>query len=97
LRIKIFKLSKNVEETETSTSSVENVEEKPSRLLEKKDEEMSKSYEKGIKGRNHGQQESKKNEYNRDASSTRPTTFMKQRRFNDDEQIHRREDHDQPR
>jgi hypothetical protein len=97
LRVKIIKLNKNIEETETSTSSVENVEENPSRLLEKKNEEKSKSYAEVLKGRNHGQQESKKNEYNRDTSSTRPTTFRKQRSFNHDEEIHRREDHDQPR
>jgi hypothetical protein len=36
LRAKIVKLNKNVEETETSKSSVKNVEEKHSRLLEKK-------------------------------------------------------------
>jgi hypothetical protein len=44
LRIKIVKLSQNIEERETSISSIENVEEKPSRLLEKKNEEKSKSY-----------------------------------------------------
>jgi hypothetical protein len=55
LRVKIIKLSKNVEETETSTSSVENFEEKYSRLLEKKNEEKSKSYAEVLKGRNHGQ------------------------------------------
>jgi hypothetical protein len=60
LRVKIVKLNKNVEERETSTSSVENVEEKHSRLLEKKNEEKSKSYAEVLKGRNHGQQESKK-------------------------------------
>jgi hypothetical protein len=43
LRSKIFKLNKNVEETETSTSVIEN-EEKHSSLLEKKNEENRKSY-----------------------------------------------------
>ena len=43
LRSKIFKLKKNVEEIETSTSVTDN-EEKHSRLLEKKNEEKSKSY-----------------------------------------------------
>jgi hypothetical protein len=43
LRVKVIKLSKNVEETETSTSAVEN-EDKHSRLSEKKNEENSKSY-----------------------------------------------------
>jgi hypothetical protein len=43
LRVKIVKLKKNLEETETSTSIVEN-EEKHSTLLEKKNEENIKSY-----------------------------------------------------
>jgi uncharacterized protein YhaN len=47
LRSKIVKLNKNVEETETSTSVIEN-EEKHSRLLEKKNEENRKSYAKVI-------------------------------------------------
>jgi hypothetical protein len=97
LSLKMIKLIKNVEETKTSTSSVENFEENPFMSLEKKNEEKSKSYEKLLQGRNHGQQESKKNEYNRYTSSKRPTTFRKQRGFNHDEEIHRREDHDQPR
>jgi hypothetical protein len=41
------------------TSTVEN-EEKHSRLLEKKNEENIKSYAEVLKGRNHGQPESKK-------------------------------------
>jgi hypothetical protein len=43
LRSKIVKLNKNIEETETSTSFIEN-KEKHSRLLEKKNEENRKSY-----------------------------------------------------
>jgi hypothetical protein len=43
LRSKIIKINKNVEETETSTSVIEN-EGKHSRLLEKKNEENRKSY-----------------------------------------------------
>jgi ABC-type molybdate transport system ATPase subunit len=43
LRNKIVKFKKNIEETETSTSIIEN-EEKHSRLLEKKNEENRKSY-----------------------------------------------------
>jgi uncharacterized protein YhaN len=43
LRSKIGKLNKNVEETETSTSVIEN-EEKHSRLLENNNEENRKSY-----------------------------------------------------
>jgi regulator of replication initiation timing len=54
LRIKIMKLNKNVEETETSTLVIEN-EEMHSRLLEKKNEENRKSYGKVLKGKNHGQ------------------------------------------
>jgi chromosome segregation ATPase len=97
LRVKIVKLNKNVEERETSTSSVKKVEEKHSRLPERKNEEKGKSYAEVLKGRNHGQQESKKNEYNRDTYSIIPSTFKQQRSFNHDEGINRREDHDQPR
>jgi chromosome segregation ATPase len=43
LRSKIVKINKNVEETSTSTSVIEN-EEKHSRFLEKKNEENRKSY-----------------------------------------------------
>jgi hypothetical protein len=64
-------------------------------VSKKKNEEKSKSYVEVIKRRNNGQQESKKN--NRDTYSTRPTTFRKQRRFNDDKEIHKREYHDQTR
>jgi chromosome segregation ATPase len=48
LRSKIIKLNKNVEETKTSTSVIEN-EEKHSRLLEKKNEENRKSYAEVLK------------------------------------------------
>jgi predicted nucleic acid-binding Zn-ribbon protein len=58
LRSKIIKVNKNVEETETSTSVIEN-EEQHSRLLEK-NEENRKSHAEVLKGRNHGQPESKK-------------------------------------
>jgi hypothetical protein len=54
LRVKIVKLNKNVEETKTSTSVVEN-EEKQFTLLEKKNEENRKSYAEVLKGRIHGQ------------------------------------------
>jgi chromosome segregation ATPase len=81
LRSKIVKLNKNVEETETSTSVIEN-EEKQSRLLEKKNEENRKSYEEVLKGRNHGQPESKKNI--EDTYSRRPSMFKPQRSFNHD-------------
>jgi hypothetical protein len=39
------------------------VEEKRSRLLERKNKEKAKNYAEILKGRNHGQQESKMNEY----------------------------------
>jgi hypothetical protein len=80
LRRKIVKLN-NVEETKTSTSAIEN-EEKHSRLLENKNEENRKSYAKVLKGRNHGQPESKKT--NEDTSSRRPSMFKPQRSFNHD-------------
>jgi hypothetical protein len=76
LRVKIVKLNNNVGEREKYTSLVEKVED-DCRFPERKNEEKRKSYEEVIKGRNHGQQESKKNEYNRNASSTRPSTFKK--------------------
>jgi hypothetical protein len=81
LRVKIVKLNKNVEETKTSTSFVEN-EEKHSTLLEKKNEENIKSYAEVLKGRNHGQLEYKKT--NKDTSSIRPSIFKTQRIFNHD-------------
>ena len=79
LRVKVVKLSKNVEEIETSTSIIEN-EEKHSRLLEKKNEENRKSYAEVLKGRNHGQPKSKKT--NKDISSGIPSMFEPQRSFN---------------
>jgi hypothetical protein len=81
LRSKIVKLKKNVEETKTSTSVTKN-EEKHSRLLEKKNEENRKSYEEVLKGRNHGQPESKKTI--EDTSSRRPSVFKPKRSFNHD-------------
>jgi hypothetical protein len=81
LRVKIVKLNKKVEETETSTSVVEN-EEKQSTLLENKNEENRKSYAEVIKGRNHGQPESKKT--TEDTSSRIPSMFKPQRSFNHD-------------
>jgi hypothetical protein len=81
LRSKIVNLNKNVEETETSTSVIEN-EEKHSRLLEKKNEENRKSYAEVLKGRKHGQPKSKKTI--EDTSSRRPSMFKPQRSFNHD-------------
>jgi chromosome segregation ATPase len=71
LRVKIVKFNKNAEETKTFTSVVEN-EEKHSTLLEKKNEENRKSYAEVLKGRNHGQPESKKTK--KDTSSRIPST-----------------------
>jgi chromosome segregation ATPase len=81
LRSKIVKLNKKVEETETSTLVIEN-EEKHSRFLEKKNEKNIKSYEEVLKGRNHGQPESRKTI--EDTSSRRPSTFKPQSIFNHD-------------
>jgi hypothetical protein len=81
LRSKIVKLNTNIEETEISTSVIEN-EEKHSMLLEKKNEENRKSYAEVIKGRNHGQPESKKTI--KDTSSRGPSMFKPQRSFNHD-------------
>jgi hypothetical protein len=81
LRVKIDKLNKKVEETKTSTSVVEN-EEKHSTLLEKKNEENRKSYVEVLKGRNHGQPESKKTI--EDTSSRIPSMFKPQKSFNHD-------------
>jgi hypothetical protein len=50
LRVKIVKLNKNVEERETSTSLVKEVEEKSFRLSEGENEENPKSYADIIKG-----------------------------------------------
>jgi septal ring factor EnvC (AmiA/AmiB activator) len=87
LRSKIVKLNKNVEEIETSKLVIEN-EEKHSRLLKKKNEENRKSYAEVLKGRNHGQPESKKTI--EDTSSRRPSMFKSQRSFNHDHDQSRR-------
>jgi hypothetical protein len=76
LRSKIIKINKNVEETKTSTSFIEN-EEKYSRLLENR-----KSYAEVLKGRNHGQPESKKTI--EDTYSRRSSMFKPKRIFNHD-------------
>jgi chromosome segregation ATPase len=76
LRVKVVKLNKNFEETETSTSVIDN-EEKHSRFLEKKNEENKKSYVEVLKGRNHGQPKSKKTI--KDMSSRKPFMFKPQK------------------
>jgi chromosome segregation ATPase len=81
LRVKVVKLNKFFEEMKTSTSVMENGE-NHSRLLEKKNEENRKSYVEVIKGRNHGQPESKKTI--EDTYSRRPFMFKPQRSFNHD-------------
>jgi hypothetical protein len=78
LRVKFVKLSKNIEET--STSSTNKFEEKFHRLQESKNEEKVKSYTKLLNRRNHGEQESKR----KDTFSRRPSTFKQQRIFNYD-------------
>jgi hypothetical protein len=50
LRVKVFKLRKNMEEREISTSSVNKVEGKCYRFLEGKNEEEAKSYTEVIRG-----------------------------------------------
>jgi hypothetical protein len=55
LRVTIFNINKNVEEKETSTSSKKKIEEKHSRLPERKNEEKGKSYVELLKEWNHGQ------------------------------------------
>jgi len=97
LRVQIVKLRKNIEEREISTSLKTKIEEKHSRFPERNNDEKRQSYAEVIKGRYHGQQESKKIEYNRDTYSTTCSRFKKQRIFNHDEGINRREDHDKPR
>jgi hypothetical protein len=76
LRVKVVKLNKNVEETETFTSVIDN-EEKHSRFLEKKNEENKKSYAEVLKGRNNGQPKSKKTI--EDMSSRKPFMFKPQK------------------
>jgi hypothetical protein len=49
------------------------VEEKCSRLSERKNEEKDNNYADILKGRNHGQQESKSNEYKRYVSQIIPS------------------------
>jgi hypothetical protein len=89
--------NKNIEERGSSTQPVMKVEEKCSRLSEKKNEEKDKNYADILKGRNHGQQESKRNECRRDISQRRPSTSRYQRSFNHCEGNNIREDRDQPR
>jgi hypothetical protein len=78
------------------------IEEKHSRLLENKNEENRKSYAEVLKGRNHGQPESKKTI--EETSSRRPSMFKPQRSFNHDHDqsrqkfkgLHHKEDHSLP-
>ena len=87
------KIINNNKQTKTSTSEVKS-EEKHSRVLEEKNKEKCNSYAEVLKGGNHGQEESKKNQ---DTSSARPATFKQQRTFKHDEEIHKRKYHDQAR
>ena len=72
LRVKVVKIKKNIEEKGSSTPPVKKFEEKCYRLLERKNEEKVKNYANILKGRNHGQQESKSNEYKRYVSQIIP-------------------------
>jgi hypothetical protein len=83
---------KNVEESGTSTQPTMKVEEKCSRLSEKKKEEKAKNCADIIKGRNHGQQQSKGNECIRDVSQRRLFIPRYQRSFNHCEGNNIRED-----
>jgi hypothetical protein len=64
-------------------------------VVEKKNEEKAKNYADILKGRDHGQQESKRNECRRGVSPRRPSTSRHQRSFNHCEGNNRREDRDQ--
>jgi hypothetical protein len=88
--------NKNVEERGRSTEPVMKVEEKCSRLPKNKNEMKDKNYEDILKGRNHGQQDSKRNECIRDIFQRRPSTYRYQRTFNHCEGHNKREDHNQP-
>jgi hypothetical protein len=94
-KMKIPIPTRNSRERGNSTQPVMKVEEKSSRLLEKKNEEKDKNYADILKGRNHGQQESKRNECKRNVFQRRPSTSRYQRSFNHCEGNNRREDHDQ--
>jgi hypothetical protein len=86
---------KSIEERGSSTPPVNKVEEKCSRLPEKKNEEKANNYANILKGRDHDQQESKRNECRRGVSPRRLSTSRHQRSFNHCEGNNIREDHDQ--
>jgi len=102
LRVKIVKIKKNVEERETSTSLVKEVEEKIYMLPEGKNEEKPKSYEEVIKGSMNKEEckllkknipkvhKTQEEDYRRDRYQRRPSTLKKQRIFNLDDRINRR-------
>ena len=106
LRVKVFKLNKNVEET--STSSTNKVEEKCHRLLEGKNKEKHKIYAEVIKGSVKKEeynplkknvpkvQKAKKEDYRRDGHQRRPSTFKQPRIFTLNEGVNGREYRDQP-
>jgi hypothetical protein len=64
--------------------------------LERKNEDKANNYVDILKGRNDGQQASRRNEWKRDVSPRRPSTRGYQRRFNYCEGNNKREDHNQP-
>ena len=81
LRVKIVNINKNVEETKTFTSIVEN-EDKHSTLLENNNKENKKIYGEVLRGNNHDQPESKKTI--EDTSSRIPSMFKPKKSFNHD-------------
>jgi hypothetical protein len=106
LRVKVVRLSKNIEET--STWSLNIVEGKCRRSLEGESEENPKSYEEVIKGyikkeecnplkknisKGHKTQEE---EYKRNGHQRIPFTFIQPRSFTHNEGVNKIEDHDQP-
>jgi hypothetical protein len=106
LRVKVVKLSKNIEEA--STSSVKIVEEKCHRSSKRKSEEKPKSYAEVIKGSIKKEeckplkknipkgQKTQEEDYRRDGHQRRPSTFRQPRSFTHNEGVNGREDHDQP-
>jgi hypothetical protein len=89
--------NKNIEDIGSSTQPIMKVEEKSSWLSQNTNEEKVKNYVDILKGRNHGQQESKRNECRRDIFQRRPSTSRYQRSFNHCEGNNKRENRDQPR
>jgi hypothetical protein len=109
LRVKVFNLRNNIEDRESSTSSVKKDEEKCYKLLKRKNEENTKIYVEVVKGSIKKEEckpskvnilEMKKHQeeyYRRDEYQRRPSTFSYQGSFNHCEGNNRRKYHDYPR